>query len=122
MSQPCYPRRNELPSEPARSPRRKLVGLSLLAAVALAPKCGAMPYTSYPVDAYRYDQASSQDVGADTGQSRTEDVVVDSRQDLYTPDVEDLNVDGRVDADVVADVDGGAVADGVSEAPDQKAR
>ncbi len=87
MSQPRYPRRNELQEKPARSPRRELVGLSLLAAVALAPKCGAMPYTSYDAQPYRQDQFSRTDTGPDSRVVAPTDTVEQSAADLYAPDV-----------------------------------
>lgn len=119
MSQPRYPRRNELPESVNRSPRRRLVGLSLLAAVALAPKCGAMPYTAYDPDLYRApDVANRADTTSDLNARTAEDLVEHSSQDLVMPDmVETLDdaveaVDDLVGSDSVS---GDAATDSTQE-------
>lgn len=118
MSQPRYPRKNQLPSNTPRSPRRELVGLSLLAAVALAPKCGAMPYTSYGPDYYPTDVSSRQDSSADTRQGPSEDCVDASGVDRNAADIVYLGDQTSSDSDVVAGLDDAEGTDGQPEGSD----
>ena len=57
MSNPRYPKLTQCDVQQKPTPRRRLLGLSLLAAVSLAPKCGAMPYRAMETDWYQTDQA-----------------------------------------------------------------
>lgn len=77
MPEPRYPRLHELPE----STTRKLARLSLLAAISLTPRCGAMPYVSDPYDYYPTndtrapEESRSQDLYTRPGDTESDDLV-----------------------------------------------
>ena len=113
---PRYPRKQDLKPEQRRI-ARPIAGLALLGAIALAPKCGAMPYVDpYPYDQSQTDQVRQPDARtprADTTTPTPDALRQDaSSQDIVSPD--DL-------ADDLADITEAPDAPADSKAADAKA-